>query len=293
MGAMRQAETARVAEQWWGVFLLLVLCASPLRGFAEKVADLPRPQGYVADFAGVLDPGSVQQIANLGHELETKANARIEVVTIHTTGDEGIDDFATELEDKWKVGDAKLHRGALIILAIDDRKRRVEVGDGLEGVLNDARVGDIQRGVTSLLQAAQYGPAALNIERGMAAAIARDAGVTLDAPTPAAVPAHQYHRERQGETSPWVGLLVFFGIILFIIVASRGRGGPGGYGGGGGGLGWFVLGSLLGGGGRGGGWGGGDGGASGGDGGGGSGGGFNDDGGWGGGSSGGGESGSW
>lgn len=242
---------------------------------AETVAQLPMPSSYVEDFAGVIDANSRQQMEALSHAVYEQAHATIEVVTIHSLDGVPIDEFATDLEDKWKVGPKGTDRGLIMILAINDRKRRIEVGYGLEGILNDAKVGDIGRTMVPWLQRGEYGHGLLEAEQQIANVIAADAHVTL---TPVEHPVQQ--PAPQHSRNDWLGIVIFF-LILFFIIRSGRRGG-------GGWLPWFILGNMIGGG-RGGGWGGG------GFGGGGGGGGGGDDfgGGFGGGSGGGGASGGW
>jgi len=254
----------------------------------ESVDKLPKPTTYVSDFADVIDSGSKQSIEDYCRQVYEKAHATIVVVTINSLDGVAIEDFTTQLEDKWKVGAKGTDRGVLMVFAIQDHKRRIEVGTGLEGILNDAKTGDIGRDMVPQLKAGQYGPAILLGAQELGAAIAADAGVTLDAATP-----HTYHRERvrsSNGTGFGIGGVIFI-IVLIFLFARGGRGGP--RGGGGSGLMWFLLGSMLGGGGRGGSGFGGGGFGGGGDSGGGGGGGGDFGGGFGGGSDGGGSSGDW
>ncbi len=166
--------------------------SSALCARAESVAQLPKPTSYVEDFAGVIDSGSKQQMEQLSREVYQQAHATIEVVTIHSLDGESIEQFATDLEDKWKVGPKASDRGVLMILAINDHKRRIEVGYGLEGILNDAKVGDIGRTMVPCLQRGEYGPGLLEAEQQIASVIAADAHVTLTGiqqPVPPARPA--------------------------------------------------------------------------------------------------------
>jgi uncharacterized protein len=250
------------------VAVFFVVCA---HARAESVSQLPTPTSYVEDFAGVIDANSKQQMEQLSREVYQQAHATIEVVTIHSLDGESIEQFATDLEDKWKVGPKGSDRGVLMLLAINDRKRRIEVGYGLEGILNDAKVGDIGRGMVPWLQRGEYGPGLLEAQQQIAGVIAADAHVTL-APFQQPVPQPAPQRSR----NDWLGIVIFFVILFFLFRGGR-RGG-------GGWLPWFILGNMMGGGGRGGGnWGGGGGGGG------------NDDfgGGFGGGSGGGGASGGW
>jgi uncharacterized protein len=262
--------------------LLLFVFAAHAR--AESPDKLPKPTSYVSDFAGVIDPASKENIEQLAWQVYSKAHATIEVVTVKSLDGQDIDSWTTALEDKWKVGPKSTDRGILMVFAIQDHKRRIEVGYGLEGILPDAKVGDIGRSMVPQLRQGQYGPAIQSGVQQIASVIAADANVTLTPPQqPQGAPAYTYQPRRH--RTNWVGIIF---LIIFIALMLHG----GGRGGGGSGWLWFLLGSIMGGGFGGGGRGGGGfgGGGGGGDGGGGGG---DFGGGFGGGSGGGGASGDW
>src|ERR1700733_5288401 len=123
---------------------------------AERVQDLPAPTNYVSDFAGVLSPGTLASLNALCAQVDRLAPARIPRGTVKSLGGEPIENFATALEDKWKVGKKGTDRGLLLILATDDRQYRTEVGYGLEGILPDGRVGDIGRQIVPYLPQNKY-----------------------------------------------------------------------------------------------------------------------------------------
>jgi uncharacterized protein len=223
-------------------------------GVAETVATLPKPTSYVSDFANVMDAPSKEQMEELCHEVDQKAHAQIAVVTVHDLGGADVTQFTHDLFTKWGIGSKGTDRGILLLFAIQDHKRWIEVGNGLQGILNDAKVGDIGRSMVPQLQQGAYGAAALSGAQQVASAIAADANVTLDAPIPE---EHTYHREVIRENNGngigfGIGAVAFILILVFLF-SRGGRGGPGGGGGGGRGLMWFLLGTMLGGGGRGGG----------------------------------------
>jgi uncharacterized protein len=259
------------ASRWLGIVLLLVL---PMALAGESVKSLPAPTGYINDFAGVLSPSTKQEMETLCGQVDRQAHAQIAVVTIKTLDDDQtIEEFATELEDKWGVGN-KEDRGVLMVLVMTPRRGRIEVGYGLEGILNDAKVGDIGRSMVPAANRGDYNTAVPLGVRQIAGIIVQDAGVTLS------LPAHQYHRQEVGEqptplslTQVLLGggailLLLFFlartgnlGLIFFLlgnIMGGAGRGGYrgggddrdgwGGGGGGGGGFGGFGGGRSGGGG---------------------------------------------
>ncbi|MGB8132285.1 MAG: TPM domain-containing protein, partial [Candidatus Angelobacter sp.] len=249
----------------------LVCLATAL--WAEPIKQL-KPTGYVNDFAGVLDASSSESIRNICEQIDQKAHAQIAIVTIHSLDDADIESYASNLYKAWGIGPKSSNRGVLILLAINDRQRRIEVGYGLEPILPDGKVGGFGRAAVPLLRQNQYGPAVLLMTQRVAGVIAADAGITLEGPEPPRPPP-----DERPANGPSAGAILFGIVIVLIVLSVLSRAG-------GGGLLWFLLGMFMNSGGRGGGrssWGGGGGFGSGG--------GF---GGFGGGSSGGGgASGSW
>jgi uncharacterized protein len=260
-------------------FLVLSIALSFLQiSRAEDLAKI-RPSGYVTDLAGALNPDTKTKLEALGTELEQKTGAQMAIVTVHSLEGESVENYANDLYKKLGVGGKKDDRGVLLLVSPDERKYRIEVGYGLEPVINDARAGDTGRAMVPFLRSGDYSGAIQTAAWQLAKYIADDRGVTLSGqPQLRAAPAS----DDSGGAS--IGVWIFLLVLVLIFVFAR----RGGGGGGGGGLLWFLLGMLSGGGGGGyrggGGFGGGGGGYSGG-------GGF---GGFGGGSSGGGgASGSW
>ena len=246
-----QVRRFRLIRLWLLLGISLVLL-SALPGSAERVEDLPKPTDYVSDLAHVLSPGTVAQIDHICSQLDhSAANAQIAIVTVRTLDGDDAADFANRLEERWKVGKKGSDRGILMLFAIQDRKRWIEVGYGLEGILNDARIGDIGRAMVPALRAQDYDAAVLLGTRQTADIIAADAHVALDD----SAPSHPQYRGRPVHRTSIVGV-VFRILIIVLILGFLGARGLFGFG-----LGW-----LLGGGGGyrggGGGWGGGDGGSN-------------------------------
>src|ERR1700760_3112673 len=124
---------------------------------AEKVKQL-QPTGYVDDFAGVIDASSAESIRRICQQIDQKAKAQIAVVTIHSLEGADIESFAADLYKQWGIGPKSSKRGILILLSIDDHRRRIEVGYGLEPILPDGKVGGFEREAVPLLRQNQYGP---------------------------------------------------------------------------------------------------------------------------------------
>ena len=220
---------------------VLVCLGAPLPLLAESVASLPPPSGYVNDFAGVLSAPVRQQVEDLCTQVDRQAHAQIAVVTIKTIdGDESIEEFATQLEDKWKVGAKGTDRGILMLLVMSPRRGRFEVGYGLEGILNDAKVGDIGRSMTPYAQQGDYDDAVTLGVQQLSNVIARDAGVTI---TPI---IHRRRATADAQAPIGKGHAILSGLVVLLVLffLIRGGGGP---------LLWLLLGNILGGGGFGGG----------------------------------------
>jgi uncharacterized protein len=230
-------------------FLSLAFAFSSLAGFAERVEDLPKPTNYVSDFAHVLSPETEARLDRLCGQLDHSAtNAQIAVVTIKSLDGDDVSNFANRLEEKWKVGKKGSDRGILMLFAIQDRKRWIEVGYGLEGILPDAKVGDIGRQMVPALKAGDYDRAVTTGVVQIANVIAADAKVSLQDQDQPGSDRQTIRRQPQRHTSLFA--IIFRIVIIVLVLAFFGARGLFGFG----------LGMLLGGGGRRDGWGGGGGG---------------------------------
>jgi len=122
---------------------LAILVAILLTGVAFA-QDFPQPTGrLVNDFAGVLSPGAEAQLENRLLQLEKDTTDEVAVVTVVSLEDSPIEDYASELFQKWGIGKKGKDNGVLFIVAPNERKVWIEVGYGLEPVLTDGRSGRI------------------------------------------------------------------------------------------------------------------------------------------------------
>lgn len=203
---------------------LFLFCAFPAH--AESVASLPQPTDYVSDYAHVLSPEAVARLDAICSQLDhSAANAQIAIVTVHDLNGDDAADYADQLETKWKMGRKGTDKGALVLLAVDDHKYRIEVGYGLEGILPDGKVGDIGRSMVPDLRAGDYDGAIMGAVGQMAQVIADDAHVTLEMPNTEPALAAVPHRQ----PAPSAGKVIL-GIIIAIWIIFHLLRGFGGYG---------------------------------------------------------------
>lgn len=244
---------------------------------AQQLPPRPTPPRLVNDLGHVLSPQQSQILESRLVALDDSTSNQIAIVTIPSLDGYDVSDYANKLFRAWAIGTKKNNNGILILVAVAERRVRIEVGYGLEGAIPDITAKNIiDNDLTPNFREGNY-------YRGFDEAI-----TSLGQ---AAAGEYKEQRVRSDNKDGEGSIITFFIILMIVIFILGSRGGGGGRGGGmmsRRGSGWltpFILGNILGGGFRGGGYGGGGGGFGGG------GGGF---GGFGGGSSGGGgASGGW
>lgn len=122
----------------FSVFLLIYALSTLVFAAEERVEIPQRPEGYVSDFVGILSGDTKNQIEKIAYNLDNKTSAQIAVVIVKSTMPNAIETYAVELFKKWGIGQREKNNGILLLIAIDDRKLRIETGYGLEGALPDA-----------------------------------------------------------------------------------------------------------------------------------------------------------
>lgn len=96
------------------------------------------PTGYVNDFAGVMSQDKKDLLEGELSAFEKSTQHQVSVVTIKTLGEDDIETYANTLFREWGIGTKEHNNGVLFLVAVDDRKMRIEVGYGLEGAVTDS-----------------------------------------------------------------------------------------------------------------------------------------------------------
>jgi uncharacterized protein len=124
------------ADAWRAGLLsfLLLLIASPL----ARALEVPPLRGRVNDYAGVMSQDQVRTLESQLAQFEQETGHQIAVLTIPTLDGEDIEGFSLRVAENWKIGKKGFDNGVILLVAVKDRKLRLEVGYGLEGVLPDA-----------------------------------------------------------------------------------------------------------------------------------------------------------
>ena len=197
-----------------------------------------QPEGYVSDFAHVVDPGVKAQLEAYCASVEQSTGAQMALVTLPSLEGEPIEDVANTIFRAWGVGQKGSNEGIMLLLAVGDRRSRLEVGYGLEPILPDGLVGGVLRQMAPALRQQQYGEAMMAAAQTIGETIAHAKNVSLTATLPRTIRPTGYN------SIPWP--MILGGICILFWLLRAGSGGPRGYGGGGGGVGGLLTGLLLG-----------------------------------------------
>ncbi|MDC7127115.1 MAG: TPM domain-containing protein [Spirochaetales bacterium] len=212
-----------------------ILVFSP--AFALKVPALDSP---VVDKANVLTSREEAYIEEYLYKLQGSTTAQVAILTVPSLNGESLERYSIDVVDEWKLGQAGEDNGVLILLALKEKKVRIEVGYGLEGDLTDAKSGYIIRQV--ILPEFKKGDYAQGLYNGAAAV----SGVILKTSDISAEQLAASRRSQQRQSSSRASIPFNFIIFLVIIIVSsisrlgrhgRRRGSA---------LPWFFLGSMMG-----------------------------------------------
>lgn len=233
----------------WLWLITLIITVTGWKVQAQEIPPRPNPPRLVNDFAGVLLREEADMLESKLITYNDSTSTQIAVVTVKTTGNYDVSEVALKILREWGVGTKDKNNGIVLLVAVEDRKIRIETGTGMEGTIPDA----IANRIIDQVIAPNFkeGHYYQGIDEGVDKLIQAAAGEYKGIP-------------KKGKDGSGAGLMVGFIILIIIISIISRRGGGGGTTisrrGWGGWIGPVIASSLLGGGSRGGGFGGGGGG---------------------------------
>ncbi len=224
----RPSERARPrlgAERSLSALLALLLAVGP--ALAERAEDVPNPRvldgTWVTDLPAALRPDTTRRLNLLAETLERETTAEMAVVVIHDLEGRSIEDFANDLFNRWGIGKRGANNGVLFLWAVGDRRVRIEVGTGLEGVISDSRAGSVlDRLVIPRFKEKRFDDGVLD-GFGELAALVR--GGTRELPAEAArvySPVEDAPRSSSGSPKVWVWLVGLAGLLASVIGGTLG-----------------------------------------------------------------------
>lgn len=191
---------------------LVALCFALFALPVPLVAQFRSPQGFVNDFAGVLDPSSRLELESMLRETEQSTSAELVVVTVPSLDGMTVEEYAARLFQQWGIGKRQRDNGVLVLVSPADRAMRIEVGYGLEPILPDGLAGEIIR--NDFLPAFRNADFARGIRRGVGRVVDVVRNGEIAPPTPVV--------ESSDDSPPWWLITPFLG--LFVAAGSFGVG---------------------------------------------------------------------
>jgi uncharacterized protein len=222
--------------KWLRLGVALALGASG--GWAvDWKARYPKPEGYVSDFANVIDTASRKQIEAYAASVEQVTGAQITFVTIRSLESEPIEGVADTIFRGWGDGEKGQDTGVLVLLSVTEHRLRLEEGPGLQPILPGSLPDHLMSEMRPALRKNDVGDAMAAAAQTIGASIARAKHVRLTARLP--------QRRHRPQTSDFVNWILVFGVICLFWLFSRAPGPR--VAGGLGVLPWLLLGNLVGG----------------------------------------------
>jgi len=193
---------------------------------------VPKLTGRVVDVAGVLTSNQRQIIEKELRACEEKSSSQVAVLIIPSLQGENLEDYSMRVVEKWKLGQKEFDNGVLLLIAINDRKLRIEVGYGLEPILTDAKCDYIIRNeIVPYFRQGDFYQGILNGVKTITGIVNREFDITPEQ-------LAKYKKKKRTKTRHIpIGFLIFIFIIISSIFRGGGRGGRGG----GSGLLWYLL----------------------------------------------------
>ena len=200
-------------------FVLLIFTTTPV-GFAAEIPLIPA--NPVIDLAGIIDDTAETKINRYLRELERKTTAQMAILTIKSLEGQTIEEFSLSIaHDKWQLGQKGKDNGVLLVVALNARKYRIEVGYGLEGVLPDSLVGGIGRQyLVPYFKKGDYSTGIYSATLVIANKVASDAGVKISGMPAVQKPDAVKKRKRASGPFGKIISLVFFLVMLILFIKN-------------------------------------------------------------------------
>jgi uncharacterized protein len=190
--------------------LVLLVAAAPWVVSAQGLQPIPSLERRVTDSADVLSAAQEAALEEKLAAFEARKGAQIAVLAVASTAPEEIEQYSIRVVDAWKLGRKGVDDGALLIVAVDDKRLRIEVGRGLEGVLTDLTSNRIiQETITPLFRGGDYAG-------GINAGVDRMISVVDGEPLPE--PEQQWQGGKEGGLENILGLIFVLAIVLSAIL---------------------------------------------------------------------------
>lgn len=174
---------------------------------------------YVYDQDNIIDDGTEQKLNALLVELEGKTTAEVVVVTVDSLLDKEIEDYSYELANTLGIGKAEEDNGVLLLISKNDEKVRLEIGEGLEGCLNDSKCGRIlDNYFVPYREKNEYSKGTYKTIQAIVSVVADEYDVTIDSSDEAIAKEFKQQEEAHNKKITIIVIIVIILIILIILL---------------------------------------------------------------------------
>lgn len=184
--------------------------------FGLSVPSLTSP---IVDNANLISDGVEQNINNQLEELSNSTGIQLAVLTIPTLEGEVLESYSMKVAETWKLGSAEKDTGVLLLIALEERSIRIEVGYGLEGVLTDTKCGLIIRNIIAPeFRNGNYQAGIVNAVNNIVGLVKGDESLV----------SKKVLNESSGDSSAFIfmGIVLLYGFIFVMAVVTSKKRGP-------------------------------------------------------------------
>ncbi|MEW5814707.1 MAG: TPM domain-containing protein [Spirochaetota bacterium] len=175
--------------------------------------EFPQPVGYINDFAGVISAQDKVSMEQIAEKIEQAAGIEIAVAAVPSISPLTIEDYSLELASRWGIGKKGNDNGILILLALKERKLRIEVGYGLEGDLPDGLAGEIMdKSMVPYFKEGDYSTGLLKGFEAVAGILAQKLNIDLSSEV---LNESRKYASRPGDTYNFIPILIILAILFF------------------------------------------------------------------------------
>jgi uncharacterized protein len=202
----------------WIVFVAYLFVAA-VAWAQPQIPPAPTNSIYIQDYAGVVNADTRSRINSIGSQLAAKTKAQIVVVTTKTLEGMPIGEYSLGILRQWGIGDKTLNNGIVIVVAVDDKQSRIEVGYGLEGALPDAKTGRIQdEYMLPYFQKGDYDKGILNGYLAVATEAAKEYKLELKTDAKPVQRVQSTNQDTWWNGLPWWVKIAAVSIVIFLFM---------------------------------------------------------------------------
>ncbi|MCK4653496.1 MAG: TPM domain-containing protein [Candidatus Cloacimonetes bacterium] len=183
--------------------------------------EVPRLKSMVNDYGNVLSSKEEMQLERLLRDAQTKTSSQVVLLTIKSLQGENLEDYSLRVADKWKLGQKEFDNGVLLLVAMQEKKIRIEVGYGIEPIITDAKSGFIIRNlIVPYFKKGDYAQGIANGLLAITGLITKEFEITDEQ-----LARYQQQQKKGGSSQLPIGFIVFIVMMILMSFGRRGRGG--------------------------------------------------------------------